>query len=105
MDVVVLGRSNIVSKAIAKHVSNRDATMTICHSRTKNVSKFTKDADLIVAAVGKPHFLTADMIKPGAIIIDVGMHRLEDGSLCGDVDPSVEAVAGALPPFLVVLAL
>ena len=98
MDVVVLGRSNIVGKAIASMLLNRDATVTICHSRTKNVSKFTKEADLIVAAVGKPHFLTADMVKPGAIIIDVGIHRLEDGTLAGDVDPAAADLASAFTP-------
>lgn len=86
MDVTVLGRSNIVGKPMTAMLINRDATVTCCHSRTKNLLKYTREADLIVVAVGKPKFLTADMVKEGAIVIDVGMHRLEDGKLCGDAD-------------------
>lgn len=86
MDALVIGRSNIVGKPMAAMLINRDATVTCCHSRTKNLLKYTKDADLIVVAVGKPKFLTADMVKEGAIIIDVGMHRMDDGKLCGDAD-------------------
>lgn len=86
MDTVVIGRSNIVGKPMAIMLLNRDATVTCCHSRTKNLLKYTKVADMIVVAVGKPHFLTADMVKKGAIVIDVGMHRMEDGKLSGDAD-------------------
>ena len=86
MDCVVIGRSNIVGKPMMAMLLNRDATVTCCHSRTKNLLKYTKDADLVVVAVGKPKFLTADMVKEGAIVIDVGIHRGEDGKLCGDAD-------------------
>ncbi|MFA4814795.1 MAG: bifunctional 5,10-methylenetetrahydrofolate dehydrogenase/5,10-methenyltetrahydrofolate cyclohydrolase [Candidatus Gracilibacteria bacterium] len=86
MDAVVIGRSNIVGKPTAVMLLNRDATVTCCHSRTKNLLKYTREADLVVVAVGKAKFLTADMVKAGAIVIDVGMHRGEDGKLCGDAD-------------------
>ena len=86
MDCTVIGRSNIVGKPMTAMLLNRDATVTCCHSRTKNLLKYTRDADLVVVAVGKPKFLTADMVKEGAIVIDVGMHRGEDGKLCGDAD-------------------
>lgn len=83
---VVLGRSNIVGKPMAMLMLHKNATVTICHSRTENLSEITKKADIIVAAIGKPRFLTADMIKDNAIIIDVGINRLDNGRLCGDVD-------------------
>lgn len=86
MDCVVIGRSNIVGKPMMTMLLNRDATVTCCHSRTKNLLKYTKEADLVVVAVGKAKFLTADMVKEGAIVIDVGIHRGDDGKLCGDVD-------------------
>ncbi len=86
INAVVIGRSNIVGKPVANMLLNRDATVTICHSRTKNLSMFTKEADLIVVAVGKPQFLKADMVKDGVIVVDVGIHRLEDGTLVGDAD-------------------
>jgi len=86
MDAVVVGRSNIVGKPISAMLLNRSATVSVCHSRTKDLSSYTKRADLIVAAVGIPKFIKEDMIKEGTIIIDVGINRLEDGSLCGDVD-------------------
>ncbi len=99
MDAVVIGRSNIVGKPMSVMLLNRDATVTTCHSRTKNLLKYTRDADLLVVAVGKPKFLTGDMIKEGAIVIDVGMHRLDDGKLCGDVDfESVEPKASKITP-------
>jgi len=99
MDAVVIGRSNIVGKPIVLMLLNRNATVTICHSRTKNLSKYTKDADLIVVAVGKPKLLTADMVKEGVVVIDVGMNRLENGKLAGDVDfEKVEAKASAITP-------
>lgn len=86
LDCVVIGRSNIVGKPMAMMLLNRDATVTSCHSRTKNLLKYTQAADLIVVAVGKAHFLTADMVREGAIVIDVGMNRLESGKLVGDAD-------------------
>ncbi len=99
MDAVVIGRSNIVGKPMGIMLLNRDATVTLCHSRTKNLSTYTKEADLIVVAVGKAKFLTGDMVKEGAIVIDVGMHRMEDGTLCGDVDfDSVEPKASMITP-------
>ena len=76
-----------------------DATVTICHSKTDNISSFTKKADIIVAAVGKPGFITSDMIKEGAIVIDVGINRNSEGELCGDVDfESVEPIASYITP-------
>ena len=84
-NAVVIGRSNIVGKPIAQLLMREHATVTICHSRTKDIKFFTKAADIIVVAIGKPKFLTRDMVKEGAVIIDVGMNRLETG-LVGDVD-------------------
>lgn len=83
---VIIGRSNIVGKPMASLLLERSATVTICHSRTKNLSEITSKADLIVAAVGRARFVTADMVKEGAIVVDVGINRNEDGKLCGDVD-------------------
>lgn len=83
---VIIGRSNIVGKPMASLLLERSATVTICHSRTKNLSEITSKADLIVAAVGRAKFVTADMVKEGAIVVDVGINRNEDGKLCGDVD-------------------
>lgn len=83
---VIIGRSNIVGKPMASLLLERSATVTICHSRTKNLSEITSKADLIVAAVGRARFVTADMVKDGAIVVDVGINRNEDGKLCGDVD-------------------
>ncbi len=95
---VVVGRSNIVGKPIAALLLQNDATVTVCHSKTKNLSDFTKNADILVAAVGKKNFITADMVKPGAIVIDVGMNRDESG-LHGDVDfDNVKDVAGYITP-------
>jgi methylenetetrahydrofolate dehydrogenase (NADP+)/methenyltetrahydrofolate cyclohydrolase len=82
---VVLGRSNIVGKPIAHMLMAKNATVTVCHSRTKDTASYTREADVIVAAVGKPKFLTADMVKEGAVIVDVGINRLDSG-LVGDVD-------------------
>jgi methylenetetrahydrofolate dehydrogenase (NADP+)/methenyltetrahydrofolate cyclohydrolase len=77
----------------------KDATVTICHSRTKDLKSFTLDADVVVAAVGKRNVLTADMVKPGAVVIDVGMNRNDEGKLCGDVDfAGVKEVAGWITP-------
>lgn len=82
---VVLGRSNIVGKPIAHMLMARNATVTVCHSRTKDMADYTRNADVIVAAIGKPRFLTADMVKEGAVVVDVGINRLEEG-LVGDAD-------------------
>lgn len=96
---VVVGRSNIVGKPMTMLLLNRHGTVTVCHSKTNSLIDFTKNADILVAAVGIPNFITADMVKPGAVVIDVGINRLQDGSLCGDVDFSnVEKVAGHITP-------
>ncbi len=85
-NAVVLGRSDTVGKPMALLLLNANATVTVCHSRTKNVKEITKNADILVAAIGKPKFVTAEMIKDGAVVIDVGINRDENGKLCGDVD-------------------
>lgn len=96
---VVIGRSNIVGKPTALLLLHRHATVTICHSRTREISSICGEADIVVAAIGKPRFVTADMIKKGAIVIDVGINRLDDGTLVGDVDfESVKARAGWISP-------
>jgi len=96
---VVIGRSNIVGKPMALMLLKKDATVTICHSATQNLKAITLQADVIVAAVGKRNVLTADMVKPGAVVLDVGMNRNEEGKLCGDVDfAGVEQVAGYITP-------
>ena len=83
---VIVGRSNIVGKPMAALLLERNATVTVCHSRTKDLASFTKNADVIVAAVGRANFITADMVKEGAVVVDVGINRLDNGKLCGDVD-------------------
>lgn len=96
---VVIGRSNIVGKPMAMLLLHENGTVTICHSRTKNLKEICARADILVAAVGRPKFVTADMVKPGAVVIDVGMDRDENGKLCGDVDfAEVEPVAGYITP-------
>jgi methylenetetrahydrofolate dehydrogenase (NADP+)/methenyltetrahydrofolate cyclohydrolase len=96
---VVVGRSNIVGKPMAMLLLHENGTVTICHSRTKNLPEICRNADILICAIGKAKFFTADMIKPGAVVIDVGMNRDEEGHLCGDVDfASVEPVAGFLTP-------
>ena len=96
---VVIGRSNIVGKPMAMMLLQQDATVTVCHSRTADLKAQTLQADVIVAAVGKRNVLTADMVKPGAVVLDVGMNRNDDGKLCGDVDfDGVKAVAGYITP-------
>lgn len=85
-NAVVIGRSNIVGKPMSQCLLNKNATVTICHSKTKNLAEITKNADILVAAIGKPCFVTEDMVKPGAIVIDVGINRMEDGKLKGDVN-------------------
>ena len=84
--VAIIGRSNIVGKPMAQCMLSKNATVTICHSRTKEIKKEVKDADIIIAAAGKQNIVTADMVKDGAVIIDVGMNRNSEGKLCGDVD-------------------
>lgn len=83
---VVIGRSNIVGKPMSMLLLKKNGTVTVCHSHTKNLAEICRTADILVAAVGKANFVTADMIKEGAVVIDVGMNRLENGKLCGDVD-------------------
>lgn len=83
---VIIGRSNIVGKPMAMLMLKNNATVTVCHSRTENLAEITKQADILVAAVGRPNFVTADMVKDGAVVLDVGINRMEDGKLCGDVD-------------------
>ncbi len=96
---VVIGRSNIVGKPQALMLLEKNATVTVAHSRTKNLSAFTREADILVAAVGRAKLITGDMVKPGAVVIDVGMNHDENGRLCGDVDfDSVKDVAGAVTP-------
>ena len=96
---VVIGRSNIVGKPMALMLLQKNATVTVCHSATKDLKAMTLQADVIVAAVGKRNVLTADMVKPGAVVIDVGMNRNEEGKLCGDVDfEGVRQVAGYITP-------
>lgn len=96
---VIIGRSNIVGKPQAMLMLKENATVTICHSKTENLSEVTRSADIVVAAVGKPNFVTADMIKHGAVVIDVGINRDADGKLCGDVNfASVEPVASYITP-------
>ena len=85
-NAVVLGRSNIVGKPMSQCLLNKNATVTICHSKTKNINDITKNADIIVAAIGKKEFVKGDMVKEGAVVIDVGINRGEDGKLKGDVD-------------------
>ena len=102
-EAVVIGRSNIVGKPMALLLINAGATVTVCHSRTKDLNFHTRRADIVVAAVGRPRFVTADMIKPGAVVIDVGINRLQDGpeagKLCGDVDfASCQEVASLITP-------
>ena len=97
-EAVVIGRSNIVGKPIAMLLLNENCTVTICHSRTQDLAAHTRRADILVAAVGKPRFITADMVKPGAAVVDVGINRV-DGKVVGDVDfEQVEKVAGYISP-------
>lgn len=84
--VVIIGRSNIVGKPLMQCCLNKNATVTICHSKTKNIKEHIKDADVVISAIGKPEYVTADMVKDGVIVIDVGINRNEDGKIVGDVD-------------------
>lgn len=98
-ECVVIGRSNIVGKPMAMLLIRENGTVTVCHSRTKDLKEVTKRADILVVAIGRPKFITADYVKEGAVVIDVGMHRQENGKLCGDVDfDSVEPVSSAITP-------
>lgn len=83
---VIIGRSNIVGKPLAKCLLNKNATVTVCHSKTKNLKEITKQADILIAAIGKPKFVTEDMVKEGATVIDVGINRMDNGKLLGDTD-------------------
>lgn len=96
---VIIGRSNIVGKPMSMLMLHRDATVTICHSKTKNLNEICKMADILIVAVGKPKFVTADMVKENAVVIDVGINRNSDGKLCGDVDfDSVKNIASYITP-------
>ncbi len=98
-DCVVIGRSNIVGKPMAMLLLHSNGTVTICHSKTKDLKSICLNADVIVASVGRPNFVTADMVKQGAIVIDVGINRMADGRLCGDVDfAEVSKKAGYITP-------
>ena len=83
---VILGRSNIVGKPMIQCMLNKNSTVTVCHSKTKDIEEEVKRADIVIAALGKPKFVKAHMVKEGAVVIDVGINRLEDGTICGDVD-------------------
>lgn len=98
-DVVIIGRSNIVGKPLIQCCLNKNATVTVCHSRTKNLKGHVKRADVVIAAIGKSKFITEDMVKDGAVVIDVGINRGEDGKLTGDVDfENVEKKASYITP-------
>ena len=97
LNAVVIGRSNIVGKPMAALLLQSNATVTICHSRTRGLREYCRDADILVVAIGRARFVKGDWIKPGAVVIDVGMNRV-DGVLCGDVDESAREVAGHITP-------
>ena len=98
-NAVVIGRSNIVGKPMLQCLLNKHATVTICHSRTENLKEVTKKADILVAAIGKANFVTKDMVKKGAVVIDVGINRNEQGNVCGDVDfENVKELASYITP-------
>ncbi len=98
-ECVIVGRSNIVGNPMALLLLRENATVTVCHSRTKNLKEVTKRADILIVAIGKPKFITADYVKEGAVVIDVGIHRNENNKLCGDVDfDSVAPLASAITP-------
>ena len=96
---VIIGRSNIVGKPMALLMLRENATVTVCHSKTKNLPEICRQADILIVAIGRPKMITAEYVKEGAVVIDVGIHRQEDGKLCGDVDfAQVEPIAGAITP-------
>ena len=98
-NVVILGRSNIVGKPLMQCMLKKNATVTICHSKTRNIQEITKQADILIVAIGKPKFITEEMVKENAVVIDVGMNRLENGKLCGDIDyEGVEKKASYITP-------
>ena len=98
-EAVVVGRSNIVGKPMALLLMHAGATVTVCHSQTRDLKAHCQRAEILVAAVGKPKMITGDMIRPGAVVIDVGINRLPDGKLCGDVDfESAKKVAAFITP-------
>lgn len=98
-ECVVIGRSNIVGKPMAMLLLHENGTVTVCHSKTRDLAEVCRRADILVAAVGRPNFVTADMVKPGAVVIDVGINRLDNGKLCGDVKfDEVSEVAGWITP-------
>lgn len=94
---VVIGRSNVIGKPVANLLMQENATVTICHSRTKNIAEIVKQADIVIAAVGKAGFVTPAMVKPGAVVVDVGINAV-DGKIVGDVDPAVAEIASAMTP-------
>ncbi len=96
-NAVVIGRSNVIGKPVANLLLQKNATVTVCHSRTKNIAEITKNADIIIAAVGKAGFVTPEMVKPGAVVVDVGINSV-DGKIVGDVDPAVAEKASAMTP-------
>ena len=99
MRAVVIGRSKLVGTPVARLLQNRGATVTVCHSKTRDLASICREADILVAAIGKPKYVTADYVKEGAFVIDVGINRMEDGHLCGDVDfESVRDKAGYITP-------
>jgi len=85
-NAVILGRSNIVEKPMIQCMLNKNSTVTVCHSKTRNIKEITRNADVLISAIGRPKFVTEDMVKEGAVVIDVGINRLDDGSIVGDVD-------------------
>lgn len=96
---VIIGRSNIVGKPMIQCLLEKNATVTVCHSRTKNLETITKQADILIVAMGKPKFITKEFIKKGAIVVDVGINRLDDGKICGDVDfETVEPISSFITP-------
>lgn len=98
-NAVIVGRSNIVGKPLLQCLLNKNATVTICHSKTKNIEEITKNADILIAALGKPKYIKANMVKQGAVVIDVGINRMEDGKIVGDVDfEDVESKASYITP-------
>ena len=97
--VVILGRSNIVGKPLIQCMLQKNATVTVCHSKTENIENYTKSADILIVAIGKAKFVKSNMVKPGATVIDVGINRADDGKLCGDVDfENVEKVVDYITP-------
>lgn len=98
-NVVIIGRSNIVGKPLIQCLLNKDATVTVCHSKTENIKEITKRADIVIVAIGRAKFLTADMVKSNAVVVDVGINRNEEGKVCGDVDfENVSKIASYITP-------